>query len=86
MSGKILLSARKANRLKSNYTVNHKGKRNNNQPNGIDLEHRNRIYSKLRHIALGTFHTQKTVSSVTRSALCTLKDFKYAKIEKLTAF
>ena len=67
---KILLSARMAHRLKWNRTVNHRGKRNTNHPNDLDLEHCNRIFKDEAHSFRGIF-TEKTISRVSRSALCT---------------
>ena len=67
---KILLTPRLAHRLKWNRTVNHRGKKDTNHPNDLDLEHCNRIFKDEAHSFRGTF-TEKTISRVSRSALST---------------
>ena len=67
---RILLSPRMAHRLKWNRTVNHRGKKNSNHPNDLDLEHCNRVFKDEAHSFRGIF-TEKTISRVSRSALCT---------------
>ena len=67
---RILLSPRMAHRLIWNRTVNHRGKKNSNHPNDLDLEHCNRVFKDEAHSFRGIF-TEKTISRVSRSALCT---------------
>ena len=67
---KILLSERLAHRLTWNRCVNHRGKVDTNHPNDLDLEHCNKIFKDEAHSFRGVF-TEKTVSRVSRSAVCT---------------
>ena len=67
---KILLSERLAQRLIWNRCVNYRGKVNTNHPNDLDLEHCNKIFKDEAHSFRGVF-TEKTVSRVSRSAVCT---------------
>ncbi|XP_045199125.2 uncharacterized protein LOC123553490 [Mercenaria mercenaria] len=67
---KILLTARMAHRLKWNRTVNHRGRADSNHPNDLDQEHCNKVFKNEVHSFRGIF-TDKTISRLTRSALCT---------------
>ena len=66
---KVLLSERMSHRLIWNRTVNHRGKYNTNHPNDLDLEHCNKIFKDEAHSFRGIF-TDKTISRVSRSAMC----------------
>ena len=65
---KVLLSERMAQRLIWNRTVNHRGDRDSNHPNDLDLEHCNKAFKEDAHSYRGIF-TEKTVSRVSHSAL-----------------
>ena len=72
---KILLTPRLAHRLKWNRTVNHRGKKDTNHPNDLDIEHCNKIFKDEAHSYRGIF-TEKTISRVSRSALSTYQIVK----------
>ena len=65
---KVLLSERIAHRLIWNRTVNHRGDRNWNHPNDLDLERCNKAFKEDAHSYRGVF-TEKTISRVSHSAL-----------------
>lgn len=64
----VLLSERKAHQLVWNRTVNHRGEKDTNHPNDLDLEHCNKVFKDEAHSYRGIF-TDKTLSRVSRSAI-----------------
>ena len=76
LQSKVLLSDRLAHRLIWNRVVNHRGQKDSNHTNDLDIEHCNKTFKDEANSFRGVF-TEKTVSRVSRSARKTEEIIKH---------